>query len=63
MASRANIEMSAYKNGTSFNAAKRALGAKHTKGSAHRAAPSEPMMPQRGITVAGTGKPRGGEKT
>lgn len=33
MASRANVEAYAHKNGTSFNAAKRALGAKHAKGS------------------------------
>lgn len=63
MASRANIEMYAHKNSTSFNGAKRALGAKHTKGTTHRAAPAEPMMPSRGGPVAGTGKPKGGSKT
>lgn len=63
MASRANVELYAHKNSTSFNAAKRALGAKHAKGSAHRVAPTDPMMPQRGVTIAGTGKPKGGSKT
>lgn len=63
MGSRANVESYASKNGTSFNAAKRALGYKHEKGSVHRAAPVEALMPQRGGPVAGTGKPKGGEKT
>jgi hypothetical protein len=63
MASRANVEMYAHKNGTSFNEAKRRLGGKHAKGSAHRAPPSDPMMPARGGVVAGTGKPKGGSKT
>ncbi len=63
MASRANVETYAAKNSVSFNAAKRALGAKHHKGSASRAAPAEPMMPQRGGPVAGTGKAKGGQKT
>lgn len=62
MGSRANVESYATKNNTSFNAAKRALGYKHDKGSVHRAAPVEALMPSRG-PIAGTGKPRGGEKT
>lgn len=63
MASRSRVEAYAAKNGTSFNGAKRALGYKHEKGSVHRAPPSEATMPQRGGPVAGTGKPKGGEKT
>lgn len=63
MAIRANVEAYAAKNSTSFNAAKRALGYKHDKGSVHRAAPVEPLMPSRGGPVAGTGKAKGGQKT
>lgn len=62
MANRARIEAHAFKEGLSFNNAKRALGAKHHKGSRHAGAvvnlDDTPTVTRRG-PVAGTGKPKG----
>lgn len=62
---RKRIEDSAFNNGTSFNVAKRALGAKHAKGSRHAGviAPEEGAQRIRSGPIAGTGKQKGGEKT
>lgn len=66
MANRARIDAYAFKEGVSFNAAKRALGAKHAKGSRRAGIITnldDNVTPIRRGPVAGTGKPKGGSKT